>query len=214
MKSSASAARAAAPDVGDGGIRPPVGDVGGDGVGEQESLLEHHTHRAAQVGQPEAADVDAGQADRAGLCLVEPRQQQRHRRLARPGGADQGHRRCRPARAGRTRRAPVRPWCSRSATPSRRTSSGPSGTSSAMPTGSVIAALRIDDLHDPLDGRPRLLAEDQQERQRPGRRDQLGQVEVERQEGADGDRCREMPGSRRGRARRPARRRSSPPGRG
>ena len=36
-----------------GGVRAAVGDVGADGVGEQERLLEHHAELAAQLGQPQ-----------------------------------------------------------------------------------------------------------------------------------------------------------------
>ncbi len=46
---------------------------------------------------------------------------------------------------------------------------------------------RVDDLENTLDGRPRLLTEDQQERQRPGRCDELRQVEIERHEDTEGD---------------------------
>ena len=54
-----------------GGVRPAVGDVGPDRVGEQERLLEHHAHGAAQRGQRHLADVDPGDPDGTLVHVVE-----------------------------------------------------------------------------------------------------------------------------------------------
>ncbi len=64
-------------DVGLVGIRTAVPDICPDGVGEQEGFFEDHAHRSPQVGEREAADVGAAQADAAVLSFVEPGQQQR-----------------------------------------------------------------------------------------------------------------------------------------
>ena len=53
------------PDVLVGGVRAAVGDVGGDAVGEQERLLEHHPDRGAQVGHGQVAHVDPTHLDGA-----------------------------------------------------------------------------------------------------------------------------------------------------
>ncbi len=73
-------------------VRAAVGDVGPDGVGEQERLLEHHPQLAAQVVQPQLRQRHATQAQLAALRVVEPRQQQRDGGLARPRGAHQRER--------------------------------------------------------------------------------------------------------------------------
>src|SRR6266542_1331226 len=59
---------------------------------EQGRLLERCSHRPAQVGHPQVADVPAGQRDPARGHVVQPRDERHQRGLARPGGADQGHR--------------------------------------------------------------------------------------------------------------------------
>ena len=77
------------PDVLIGGIGPSIGDVGRDGVGEQEALVEDdglgRTHRG-EAGLPH---VDAAQPDRSFLGIEVPLQQRDECRLAGSGTADQ-----------------------------------------------------------------------------------------------------------------------------
>ena len=75
-----------------GRVRPAVGDVGPHRVGEQEALLHDQPDRGAQGVTGHVGDVVPADPDRAGLRVVEPRQQQREGGLARPGRADHGDR--------------------------------------------------------------------------------------------------------------------------
>ncbi len=74
-----------------GGVGPAVGDVGADGVGEQETVLEHHTDPVPQLGQRPAADVDAIHGDGAGVGVEEPGQHGERGGLAAAGRPDQSH---------------------------------------------------------------------------------------------------------------------------
>ncbi len=65
------------------------GDVGGDRVGEEERVLEHHADAAPQRVEPDVAHVDAVDRDAARMHVVEAREHQPHRRLPGTGAADQ-----------------------------------------------------------------------------------------------------------------------------
>jgi hypothetical protein len=52
-------------------VRAAVGDVGPDGVGEQERFLEDHAELAAQRGQPHPGQWHATDPDLTGLRVVE-----------------------------------------------------------------------------------------------------------------------------------------------
>ena len=176
------------PDLGVGGVRAAVADVRGDGVGEQERLLEHHADRAAQVLHRQVTDVQPADPHDAALRVVEAGQQQRHGRFPGPGCADQRHRRTGGHLQVERRAAPGPPANSRSArrrTP-RPTSRRARGNGS-RPLGDLRQ--RVDDLQHPLHRCPGLLAEYQQHGQHPGRRDQLGQVQREGQERAQRNRA-------------------------
>ena len=81
-----------APDLVVGRVGTAVGDVGADGVGEQERVLEHDADLAPQRVERHVAHVDAVDADRPRLHVVEAGEQQADRRLARAGRADEGDR--------------------------------------------------------------------------------------------------------------------------
>ena len=70
-------------------VGPAEADVGGDRVGEEERVLEHHADVAAQRVEVNVANVDAVDRDPARVHVVEARQHQRDRRLARARAADE-----------------------------------------------------------------------------------------------------------------------------
>ena len=70
-------------------LRPAEADVRGDGVGEQERVLEHHADRRAERREGEGADVVPVEGDHAVVGVVEPGQQRDDRRLAGTGAADE-----------------------------------------------------------------------------------------------------------------------------
>ncbi len=67
-------------------------DVGGDGVVEEERVLEHDADGTAQRVQGNVAHVDAVEDDASAVDVVEPRDQAGDGRLAAAGRADQRHR--------------------------------------------------------------------------------------------------------------------------
>ncbi len=73
-----------------GGARVPVGDVGADGVGEEEGVLGDEADRAAQGRVGQLADVVSADAHGAAVGVVEARHQQRDGGLPAAGGADDG----------------------------------------------------------------------------------------------------------------------------
>ena len=75
-----------------GRVRPAVGDVGPHRVGEQEALLHDQPDRGAQGVTGHVGDVVPADPDRAGLRVVEPRQQQGEGGLAGSGRSDHGDR--------------------------------------------------------------------------------------------------------------------------
>ncbi len=82
------AASASSSSRGPGAADP---QVGGDGVVEQETVLEHHSHRLAQRGQAELATSTPVEGHRPGLGVVQAGQQGQDGGLARPGGPHHGH---------------------------------------------------------------------------------------------------------------------------
>ena len=69
----------------------PQNDVGADGAGEQEHILQHLAEVPAQGGDLDLADVDAVDQDLALLELVVPADQGEDGALAGAGGAHKGH---------------------------------------------------------------------------------------------------------------------------
>ena len=79
-------------DLGVGGVRPRVAQVLAHGGVQQVGLLADHADDLGEVGEPEAAYVDAVDGDPPLGRVEEPGHQRREGRLARPGLADQRHR--------------------------------------------------------------------------------------------------------------------------
>ena len=78
------------PDLLGGGPGRAEGDVVGDRGGEEEGVLEHDAHRAAQLGQPEPAHVDAVEGHPPAVGVVEPGEEQGDGGLPRTAGPDEG----------------------------------------------------------------------------------------------------------------------------
>ena len=74
-----------------GGVEPPVADVFEDRRGEDHRILRHHGEPRAHFARIGAAHVDAIDAHRALLRIVEAQQQLEHGRLAGAGRSDQRH---------------------------------------------------------------------------------------------------------------------------
>ncbi len=168
-------------------VRPAVGDIGPDRVGEQEAVLHDQADRGAQRVAGHVGDVVPADADRAGLRVVEARQQHGQGGLAGAGRADHGDRLARldaerkaaqhrlgrhvaepdvvEAEAGRVRREFDRVW--------------------------LVAdgGLRVDDVEHPDDAGPRLLPDGDHHREHAHRAAHQSQVGREREEGAQRDRA-------------------------
>ena len=89
MNSWASAARGRVLDLLERRIGPAEADVGGDRVGEQERVFEHHADVVSQRVELHVAHVDAVDGDATGVHVVEAGQHQRDGRLARARAADE-----------------------------------------------------------------------------------------------------------------------------
>ena len=189
MNAWASAARAAASISRVGGVGPPVGDVGPDGVGEEEAVLEHDADLAAERVEGDVADVDP----------VDLRRPPAGRRRSGGGGARPSTfptPRSRPAPRSRrahleveVRRGPARSAGSRTRRRSKliRPPSGPSSTASGF---SDHVGQRVEELEDPLGAGPGLLGDHEHARHLAGRRHELGQVGEEGDQRPDRDPCR------------------------
>ena len=90
MKSWACARRAAASICSWRRVRPRVGDVPRDGVGEEEAVVGDEGDLVAQRGEVDLADVGAVDQHAALARVVQPRQQPDQAGLARGGRPDQG----------------------------------------------------------------------------------------------------------------------------
>ena len=76
-------------DLGEGGVRARVGDVLGDGGGEQEGIVADDRDRVAQRAQVDLADVGAVDEHGARARVVQARDERDEAGLARAGGPDE-----------------------------------------------------------------------------------------------------------------------------
>ncbi len=147
-------------------VRPAVGDVLGDPGREQERLFEHHPHRGPQVHQRQLPDVDAADRHPAASRIVEAGEQQRDRRLAGAGCADQRDRLARSdvqVETGQHRLVgEVAEIDSGQVHPDR------SGRQGARQVRVGHRRAGVDHVEDPLDAGPGLLGHRQQHRDRSG----------------------------------------------
>ena len=156
-----------------------------DGVGEQEAVLHDEPDRGAQRVLGDVPYVVAADPDGAPAHVVEPRQQQRDRRLAGAGGADHGHRLARadaqrePAqhRLGRHVAEPDVVEFDAGRVGRQRRGAGLVGDHRA----------RVDDFQHPDDAGPRLLPDRDQGGEHPDRAGHLREVAGEGQERAERD---------------------------
>ena len=168
------------------GVGAAVGDVGPDGVGEQERLLEHHAQLAAQVDQPQRRQRHPAEAQLALLRVVEARQEQPDRGLARTRRPDQRERL--PRRDGEA--DPVEHRLA--ARVAERDAVELHAQRTLRQGGGVLriddVGLRIDQVVHPLDARPRELGRHDEHAEHAGGPDEPRDVGGEREERAEGDR--------------------------
>ena len=187
MKRSAWAARAAARSPRRVASGLAVGDVGADGVGEEEAVLGDQPDGGPQRVEGQLAHVVAADEDGAVGDVVEARQQQRDGGLA---AARRSRRRRRSRRGGSRSEKPSRTGRalaprSAKATSSNSTVAGASAGSSLVP--SLHGRLGVDQLQDALDAGPGLLADGEHHGEHPDRADELGEIGGEGDERAEGD---------------------------
>ncbi len=167
-------------------LRVPVGEVGADGVGEEEAVLRHQADRGAQRGVREVPDVLAADPHGAAVGVVEPRQQQRHRRLAAAGGAHHGQRLAR-LDAQRQVVQHRRALAVAEADGVELDRGGRVGGQFVRAGGLADLRLGVDQFEHALHAGPRLLAHGEDDGEHPHRADELGQVGGERHERAERD---------------------------
>ncbi len=165
------------------GFGPPVGDVGGDGVGEKEALLEHHPDLRPQRIEPEAANIHPVHPHRPLQDVVEAGHEQSHRGLARTRRTHEGD----GLAGGDVEIESVQHRLAGHVTeddtlkvhrPLRRGQGGGVGRLDHL-WG------RRQQVEDPLCSRPGLLAHEEHRSQHAGRSGQSQQVGGEGEEGAD-----------------------------
>ena len=116
--------------------------------------------------------------------VVEARHERGERRLARPRGADQRDRACRPRSRGRCPRARAARGRSRSRRPSKTTRPGPAGSSPASGSVGDLLGL-VDHLEEPLARGGRTLGLADPHAEHPQRHHEHHQQQVEGEEAAD-----------------------------
>ena len=168
-------------------VRPPVGDVLGDGRAEQERVVVDDADRAAQRRQVDRAHVGAVDQHGALAHVVEPREQLDQRGLAGAGRADERHRRAGlddevDVRQGGPRRALVAEGDVAQLDPAAALRERRRTRRCDEPRGAV------EDLEQPRAGGRRALGEPEHDAERPHRPDQQQQVGVEGGEVAERER--------------------------
>ncbi len=168
-----------------GRVLAPVGDVGAEGVGEQEAVLEHHADLVAQRGEAHVADVGAVDADRSRRHVVEAGEEQGEGGLPRARGAHQRH----PlARRDLEREVLEDRLAGAVAEPHVVERDR---ARAARQVDRVVGLghdrLGVEQVHDAFGARAGLLRRRQEHGEHAGRRGELGQVGEERQERAHGD---------------------------
>ena len=170
-----------------GGVGAAVGDVGPDGVGEQEAVLHDQADRGPQGVPGHVGDVVPADPDHAGLRVVEARQQLRQGGLAGAGRADHGddlarcHVQRKTAKHRLVRYVAELDFVEAEPGRVRRQLDGVRLVGDDRP--------RVDDVEHPDDAGPRLLPERHHVGEHAHRARHLGQVGGERQERAERDRA-------------------------
>ena len=170
-----------------GRVRPAVGDVGPDRVGEQEAVLHDQADRGAQRVAGHVGDVVPADADRAGLRVVEAGQQQGQGGLARAGRADHGDR---LARLDAERKAAQHRLGRHVAEPDVVEAEA-GRVRRELDRVRLVAdgGPRVDDVEHPDDAGPRLLPDGDHHREHAHRAAHQSQVGREREECAQRDRA-------------------------
>ena len=169
-----------------GGVRAAVADVGAEGVREQEAVLRHQSDERPQGVQGQLAHVVAADPHGARRHVVEAGQQQRDGGLARPGGAHHGERLAgRDAQGEVLEHRPLRVV----AEADRVELDARLGVRRQFRGVRCLGYQRpgVDQLVDPLDPGPRLLAHGEHHGEHPHRAGELGEIGREGDEGAQAD---------------------------
>ncbi len=186
MNSAASAAFGGRLDRRQRRVRPAVPDVGPHAVGEQEAVLEHDTDALTEGVEGDVAQVRSAEPDRAVLHVVEAREQERHGRLARSRGTDEGERLAR----GHPQADVLEHGLVGGVTERHVVELDVDGPGRERRRVRCVhdRRPRVDDLEHTEHAGLRLLADREQSREHPDRSDHHGQVGREREERAEGDR--------------------------
>ena len=168
-----------------GGVRPPVGDVGLNRVGEQERVLHDHADRGPQRLLGDVADVVAADPHRAAAHVVEAGEEQAEGGLAGARRPDHGDRLARPD----LERQPAQDRLGGDVAELHVVERDPVGVGRQLDRVGLVGDRRlgVDHLEDPDHAGPRLLADRHQVGEHPDRARQLGEVAGEGEEGAEGD---------------------------
>ena len=172
-----------------GGVGPAESDVGGDGVGEEERLVEHQRDGLAQGCRVEVVDIDRRSVGRQGdLSLsraVEAREQECECGLSRTRVADDGHR-----LTGRDGQVQAGEHLAFGLEPERHLGDADSQRAVRQRDGFGrfrVGRLGIDHLVDALDGRAGELSHDHHRRDGAGHGGQSRDIGGEGQKRADRD---------------------------
>ena len=171
-------------DLRAGGVRMAVGDVGRDGVGEQEALLEGRTHLAAERVQGHPAYVVTVDQHLSLVGIQEPVHQPGHGGLA--GATRPDERDAFPGTDVEVEPVEDRPLLVGEADSPQLDLAAHLGQLDGVGLVGDLGP-QVEQLEDPLDARACLLTDRQDAGQLAGGSDELSDVRRERQEGADRD---------------------------
>ena len=168
-----------------GRVRPSVGDIGLDRVGEEERLLHHHADRRPQRLLGDVADVVPADPHRAAAHVVEAGQQQAERGLAGARRPDHGDGLTRPD----LKRQPAQDRLRGHVAELHVVEHDPVRVGRQVDRVGLVGDRRlgVDHLEDPDHAGPRLLADRHQVGDDPDRAGQGSEVAGEREEGTEGD---------------------------
>ncbi len=172
-------------DLLEGGVRPAVSDVRPHRVGEEEALLEDDADLATQRRERHVADIVPVHSHGAGDRVIETGHHVRQSRLPTTARADEGHG---LARLDLQADSAQHRWPVVVGEPNVVEDDLTRERRQLDSTGGIDdRRLQVEQLEDPLDARPCLLADGQDAGEHAGRGHELGQIGREREEGPERD---------------------------